>query len=565
MSKIIGIDLGTTFSAVAMVQEGRPQILPKGDERVIPSVVGLNEKGELLVGTPALNQFIFAPERTVRSIKRKMGTDEKVSLGDRLYTPQEISAFILRELKQIAEANLGEKVEKAVITVPAYFNDAQRQATRDAGEIAGLDVVRIINEPTAAALAYGLDREVEQLALVYDLGGGTFDVSLVEISNGVIEVKASHGNTRLGGDDFDERLAKVLVERFERRHKISLKDPKALARVNRAAERAKIALSDHPYTWVREEFLAEKRGVPLHLEEEISRHEFEALIEDLLLSTLEAVNRSLEDGKVSPRDLDLVLLVGGSTFIPRVQEMLAEHLGQEPKQAVNPREAVALGAAVQAAIIAGEPVEAILVDITAHSLGIEVAERRGWDIIPGIFKVLIPRNTPIPVTKEEVFTPLFPDQETVRIRVYQGESPVAADNTLLGEFMVEGLRPEVPGRYPEVLVQFSLDVDGILRVEATDKRTGEKKGITIAASPVRMSTAEIARAKAEMALWDEEAGPLLARARLLLKEGDLEEEDEATLRKAVEALEEALRKGDPEELEECKEDLWDVLYELEEE
>jgi len=474
MREIIGIDLGTTNSAVAIVQERVPRILPKGDERIIPSVVGLTDQGELLVGTAAWNQYVYAPERTVRSIKRKMGTAERVTLGDRTYTPQEISALILRELASIAEANLGHPVREAVITVPAYFNDAQRQATKDAGVIAGLEVLRIINEPTASALAYGLDADSDQVLLVYDLGGGTFDSSLLEMRGGVFEVRASHGNTQLGGDDFDERLADVLAERFQKKHKVEVKDPRALARLNRAAEGAKIALSSHPYAWVREEYLLEKKGVPLHLEEEISRQEFEALIEDLLQETLTAIDRTLKDAKMTAGDLDTLLLVGGSTLIPRVRELLGNHLGLEPRSAVHPREVVALGAAVQAAIIAGQPVDAILVDVTPHSLGIEVADIQMGRIIPGLYKVLIPRNTVVPVTQEEVFTPLFPDQETVRIRVYQGESPVAERNTLLGEFMVKGLKPERRGEWPKVTVQFSLDIDGVLHVEATDRRTKKK-------------------------------------------------------------------------------------------
>jgi len=562
MREIIGIDLGTTNSAVAIVREGVPRILPKGEERIIPSVVGLTDKGELLVGTAAWNQYVYAPERTVRSIKRKMGTAERVTLGDRTYTPPEISAFILRELARIAESNLGHPVREAVITVPAYFNDAQRQATKDAGTIAGLEVVRIINEPTASALAYGLDTDSDQVLLVYDLGGGTFDASLLEVRGGVFEVRASHGNTQLGGDDFDDRLAQTLRERFQRKHKIELQDPRPLARINRAAERAKITLSSHPYAWVREEYLAKKKGVPLHLEEEVSRREFEELIEDLLLETLEAVDRTLKDAKMTAKDLDVVLLVGGSTFIPRVRELLGNHLGLEPRGVVNPREVVALGAAVQAAIIAGQPVDAILVDVTPHSLGIEVATVQMGRIIPGLYKVLIPRNTVVPVTQEEEFSTLFPEQDTVRIKVYQGESPVAERNTLLGEFLVKGLKPERPGELAKVTVQFSLDIDGVLHVEATDRRTKKKKSITVTASPARMDAAEIARARAELQLWDEEAGPLLARARMLLQ-GELDPEDREDLEAAVTALEKALESGDREVLEQCKEDLLDALYELE--
>lgn len=563
MNEIIGIDLGTTNSAVAIVQDGTPRILPKGDDRIIPSVVGLTDQGELLVGTPAWNQYVYAPERTVRSIKRKMGSAERVTLGDRAYTPQEISALILRELAQIAQTHLGHPPGKVVITVPAYFNDAQRQATRDAGVIAGLDVVRIINEPTAASLAYGLDANQDQVVLVYDLGGGTFDASLIEMQGGIYEVRASHGDTQLGGDDFDELLAQMLQERFEETHEVSVQDPRALARLNRAAEGAKIALSSHPHVLARQEYLMEKKGVSLHLEQEISRREFETLIDDLLQRTLVAVDQTLQDAKLVPSDLDVVLLVGGSTLIPRVQELLGNHLGIEPHSVVNPREVVALGAAVQGAIIAGQPVDAILVDVTPHSLGIEIADVQMGRIIPGIYKVLIPRNTAVPTSQEEEFYTLFPEQDTVKIQVYQGERPVVEQNTLLGEFMVHDLKPPKAGQLATVDVQFSLDIDGVLHVEATDRRTGNKKGITVTASPTRMDASEIARAQAELQLWDEEAGPLLARARLLLQ-GDLDEENRQELERAIEELEQALQSGDAAALEACKDELLFVLYELEE-
>ena len=563
MREIIGIDLGTTNSAVAIVQDGVPRILAKGDDRIIPSVVGLTDQGELLVGTPAWNQYVYAPQRTVRSIKRKMGTGERVTLGDRSYTPQEISAMILRELAHIAETHLGHPVREAVITVPAYFNDAQRQATRDAGIIAGLDVVRIINEPTAASLAYGMNADLDQVALVYDLGGGTFDASLIEMRGGIFEVRASHGDTQLGGDDFDVLLAQTLKESFEQTHQVSVQDPRALARLNRAAEGAKIALSNHPYVLARQEYLMEKQGVPLHLEQELSRQELEMLVDDLLQRTLTAVDQTLRDAKLEASDLDVVLLVGGSTFIPRVHELLGNHLGIEPRSVVNPREVVALGAAVQGAIIAGQPVDAILVDVTPHSLGIEIATIQMGRIIPGIYKVLIPRNTAVPTSQEEEFYTLYPDQDTVRIQVYQGERPVAEQNTLLGEFLVKDLKPIKSEHQAKVDVQFSLDIDGVLHVEATDRRTGKKKGITVTASPTRMDASEIARAQAELQLWDEEAGPLLARARLLLHE-DLDEEDHKELERAISDLEKALQSGDRDTLEEGKDELLYVLYELEE-
>ncbi|HFD39589.1 MAG TPA: hypothetical protein ENJ31_07055, partial [Anaerolineae bacterium] len=478
---IIGIDLGTTFSAVSVVQDGKPTILPNKQERIIPSVVGLSPQGEWLVGTPALNQWVLAPEATVRSIKRDMGTERTVSLGKHTFTPQEISAFILRELKRVAEVNLKQTVRRAVITVPAYFSDAARQATKDAGQIAGLEVMRIINEPTAAALAYGLDREGDQVVLVYDLGGGTFDVSLVELVGGVVEVRASHGNTRLGGDDFDALLAEHLRRAFEKRHKVDLRnDRKAMARLTRAAERAKIELSSRPFTWVREEYLAEKGGKPLHLEVEVSRSEFEAMIADLLGATRTSIQQALTDAKMTVKDLDKVLLVGGSTYIPAVWELVADATGLEPRQEVHPSEAVALGAGVQAAIIAGQPIEAILVDVTPHSLGIEVAELtwRGWAY--DRYSILIHRNTTIPVTKEEVYSTLRPDQDKVELKIYQGEEPIASKNTLLGEFTFSGLKPEREGELARVQVQFNLDVNGILHVKAYDRGSGQEAGITVA-------------------------------------------------------------------------------------
>src|SRR5919202_4324292 len=366
MSLVVGIDLGTTFSAVALVRDGAPQILPHGDERIMPSVVGVTLDGSVLVGTPARNQYVLYPEWTVRSIKRKMGQDVRVTLGERSYTPQEISALILRELKRSAEAQLDQPVEHAVITVTAYFSDAARQATREAGEIAGFTVERIINEPTAAALAYGLDRGDErQLVAVYDLGGGTFDVSIIELDNGVVEVRASHGNTELGGDDFDQRLLDYLADRFKEEHGLDPRsDRKALARLLRAAEQAKIRLSSQPFTRVREEYLMSKGQRPLHLDVEVSRREFEELIGDLVEGTLHSLDMALADAGIEVGELERILFVGGSTRIPLVWQMVQEHTGIERETEVNPDEAVALGAAVQAAIIGGEPLDAILVDVT---------------------------------------------------------------------------------------------------------------------------------------------------------------------------------------------------------
>jgi molecular chaperone DnaK len=501
---VIGIDLGTTFSLVAAVERGRPRIIADRGERLIPSVVGFSPEGELLVGTPAQNQYVLEPDNTVKSIKRKMGTAERVTLAGREYTPPEVSAFILRKLRQLAERDLGQSVERAVITVPAYFTDAARQATKDAGEIAGLEVARIVNEPTAAALAYGLDREADQKVAVYDLGGGTFDVSIVELSQGVVEVRATHGNTRLGGDDFDELIVQHVADRFQTEHGVDLRsDRRALARLIRAAERAKITLSDLPYARMAEEYIARNdRSQPLHLDFELARHELEDMLRPLVRSTLEAVDRALQDAGLRAKDLQKVLLVGGSTRIPLVRQMLAEHLGQEPRSDVHPDEAVALGAAIQAAIIAGEPIEAVLVDLAPHSLGIETAGLVLGHLLTDRYTVLVPRNTTIPCTKAESFYTLTPEQDSARVRVYQGDAPVASRNVLLGEFLFEGISPAPRGENREVVVRFDHDVNGIVQVSAIDRRTNRSEGIRITAARERLSEAEKAQSKAKLAAVD---------------------------------------------------------------
>jgi molecular chaperone DnaK len=576
MSKIIGIDLGTTNSAVAITRDGAPQILPRGDERIIPSVVGYDaSNGRWLVGTPARNQYVLAPENTVRSIKRKMGTDARLELGGRPLSPPEISAFILRELKSIAERHLGGEVSEAVITVPAYFNDAQRQATMDAGQIAGLRVRRIINEPTAAALAYGLNMAEDQLVLVYDLGGGTFDVSLVELMGGIVEVRASHGNTQLGGDDFDERLAGQLADHFANEHGLDLRqDRRAWARLLRAAENAKITLSAHPFAWVKEEYLAEKDGVPLHLTYEVSRQNFEEVIADLLEGTLESIEQVLSEANVTEEEISHVLLVGGSTRIPAVWELVANRLGIEPQMSVNPDEAVALGAGVQAAIIAGEPIDAILVDVTPHSLGIAVARNRFGSIISDIYQPLIRRNSTIPATREEIFQTMFPEQTAIRVEVYQGEAPVASANTLLGDFLVDGLEPPAPGERAQVTVQFDLNLDGILQVTARDRKTGKQENISVAATKARLSEAEILAASHHLrdleeedeADWVEEpeTGALLAKAEALIVNEATGEETRTLLRSLLQGIRQARANADEEEAAELEEELLDLLFDLEE-
>ena len=574
MSKIIGIDLGTTFSAVGFVRDGLPIILPNprgaagsGGERIVPSVVGLTPDNTLVVGTPARNQYVLYPERTVRSIKRSMGTDLTLTLGERAYTPAEISAIILREMKRIAEANLSEPLDRAVITVPAYFSDAARQATKEAGEIAGFTVERIINEPTAAALAYGLDRGDEsQIIAVYDLGGGTFDVSIVELNQGVLEVRASHGDTHLGGDDFDDRLVEHLAHLFKEEHGLDPRDDrKALARLTRAAEQAKIALSSQPFARVREEYLMEENRRPLHLDVEVARHEFEDLIKDLLTGTLTAFDAALRDAGLTKGDLDKVLFVGGSTRIPLVWELVTEHVALEPMMEINPDEAVALGAGVQAALIAGEPLNAILVDVTPHTLGIEVAEFQFGRVIPDQFGPIIRRNTTLPTTRAQVFSALYPDQTAIKVKVYQGESTIASENTLLGEFLFEDLEQEIDGLPPRVTVQFDLDVNGILNVSAADRGSGQVKQTTLRATHTRLSPSDKAAASQHIdELWKASetvaVDPVLQRARAWVQSEERQVHDLADL---VKRLEEAEQAGQRDEAARLREELTDLLYELE--
>jgi molecular chaperone DnaK len=509
MDKILGIDLGTTNSEVALVIDGQPRIIPARGEKMLPSVVGLSPTNELLVGTPAKNQYLLYPERTIRSIKRHMGSKEKIILGDREYSPSEISAIILRQLKAHAETSLGESFQKAVITVPAYFNDTQRRATRDAGEIAGLEVVRIINEPTAAALAYGLDREEDKIIAVYDLGGGTFDLSLIELNSGVIEVRATHGNTHLGGDDFDAKLVSYIVDRVKIEHGIDLRqDRKALARITSAAEKAKIELSDRPFSKIAEEFIALKDGKPLHLEIEISRREFERMIEELLLSTIESIEIALKDAELQWQDIDKIILVGGSTRIPLISSLIEDKFALKPHLAIDPEMCVALGAAVQGAIIAGEPIDAILVDVAPFSLGIQSLGFRYGVPDPDIYSILIPRGMAIPTSKTEVFNTLWENQQEAEIKVFQGESPKASENELLGEFIFSGIRPGPPGK--EILVQFDYDINGIVHIKVKEKDTGKEESITISATrPSLLKPEEKTAAKETLANLRDKTMPWL--------------------------------------------------------
>ena len=500
MSKAVGIDLGTTNSVVAAIEEGQPWAIPDEEgEVILPSCVGLDANGKLLVGRDALRQYAAAPERTIKSIKRQIGTDQKTTLGDKDYLPQEISAILLRRLKQRAETALGEEVSQAVITVPAFFTDAQRQATKEAGEIAGFEVLQVLNEPTAAALTYDFRTEETERVLVYDLGGGTFDVSIVEITGEVTEVLSSHGNNRLGGDDFDRRLELHLADLFRQTHGVAVpEDAGVQARLLRAAEQAKMDLSAHVFATVREPFLVSQGKTALHLEVELSRETFEGLIEPLLSDTLEAIDRALEDAGMAASDLDQVILVGGSTRIPLVQNMVAAHLGQTPIDGIQPDLCVGLGAAIQAGVLSGEAVEAILVDVIPHSLGIAAAMSTPMGSVPGLFSIVIPRNSVIPVSRSQVYSTVTDNQETVEIEVFQGENMIARENVPLGSFRVEGLPPRPAGGI-QVEVHFDFDHNGILAVTATEKGKGQQSTLIVDdAATGRLSSHELTKARTEI-------------------------------------------------------------------
>lgn len=568
---IIGIDLGTTNSEVAVVRGGRPEVIAVEDSHLLPSVVGLADDGSLLVGQAARNQYVLHPDRTIKSIKRRMGEDTQVSMGDQKFSPQEISALILGRLKRAAEDYLKEAVTKAVITVPAYFSDAQRQATRDAGQLAGLEVVRIINEPTAAALAYEVDHVQRKHILVYDLGGGTFDVSVVGVEKDVVEVLASHGNNRLGGDDFDARILDHLSDWLKReRDADPTANRQAMARLTRAAENAKIHLSDAPFARVEEEYLLEGKDGPVHLSLELSREDYEAMIEPYVAETLAAVHIAMEGARMRVSDLDEVLLVGGATRTPLIQRRLEKELGIQPRSELDPDLCVATGAAIQAAVIAGERVSQVLVDITPYTFGTSAIAELNGEMYPYTFIPLIRKNTPIPVTKSEAFYTIVDGQMAIEVNVYQGEDPDALNNIRIGAYRIEGLSDVPAGN--TIVTTFSLDINGILQVTSREKRSGLEKHITIENATARFEEQEMtaARERIQALIAGEDAGQeqresvkaqaLIEKAERLLEGAGTEDRDD--LVDSIEAVRDALAEGDAQALEEATAGLSDLIFYL---
>jgi molecular chaperone DnaK len=574
IDEIVGIDLGTTNSEIALYREGRPEIL--GDEQdrlILPSVVGLSEGGDLLVGEAARNQFLLYPERTIRSIKRRMGSDAQVRLGERDYTPQEISAIILSRLKEIAERRLGRPVRKAVITVPAYFSDAQRQATREAGEIAGLEVARIINEPTAAALVYEAAQHQGKRILVYDLGGGTFDVSVVRIEEGVVEVISSHGNNHLGGDDFDHKIVEHVLEHLKIKHGVDVAGrPQVMARILRSAEDAKKRLSDHPYARIAEEYLADKDGTPVNLDLELSRLDYEAMIMPFIEETLGAIHIALESAGLASSQVDEILLVGGATRTPLIRRRLAEAFGTDPRGEVDPDLCVAMGAAIQGAAIAGTEVSAVLVDVTPYTFGTSALGELDGELYPYKYVPIIPRNTPIPVRRSEAFHTVTDQQSSVDVRIFQGENSDALENIQIGEFQVTGLS-KAPAGNP-VIIDLALDRDGILQVSAREKNTGLERRITIDKAMSRYDRAQLEEARQrvgglfgkpeEAEGSDVATGPddaLVAKAQAKLEEAG--EEDRTEIINLIEAIRDAAGNGDAAALASARSQLQDLLFYLE--
>ena len=568
MAKTIGIDLGTTNSVVAVMEGGKPTVIANSEgSRTTPSIVGFSKTGEKLVGQLAKRQAILNPDKTIASIKRHMGENYKKNIDGKDYTPQEISAMILRKLADDASAYLGEKVTSAVITVPAYFNDAQRQATKDAGKIAGLDVLRIVNEPTAAALAYGLEKENSEKVLVFDLGGGTFDVSILEIGDGVHEVLSTSGDTHLGGDDFDKKIIDWLVDEFKKQEGIDLSnDKQAMQRLKEAAEKAKCELSSVVETNINLPFITADANGPKHLDVNLTRAKFEDLSHDLLERCKKPVEQAIKDAGISKSEINEVVLVGGSSRIPAVQQLVKEYTGKEPNQTVNPDEVVAVGAAIQAGVLAGEVKDIVLLDVTPLTLGIET--------LGGVLTPLVPRNTTIPVSKSQVFSTAENNQTAVDIHVCQGERPMAKDNKSLGMFRLDGIAPAMRG-IPQIEVTFDIDANGIVNVSAKDKATGKEQKITITNSSNldekdidRMvkeaeANAEEDKKHKEEAEIRNSANSMLSSADRIVKdfEGKIADSDKTKLEEQKKNLEEALKTNKPvDEIKKLTEELQQTMY-----
>lgn len=580
MEPIIGIDLGTTNSEVAFVFNGTTEIIAEGDNGIMPSCVGIRDDGNIIVGAEARNQALIAPERTVLSVKRCMGTDQKLQLGESSFSPQEISAFILKALKERAEKKINRPVSKAVITVPAYFTDAQRQATREAGEIAGLEVARIINEPTAASLAYESMNPETQRVMVYDLGGGTFDVSIVKIESGVVEVLSSTGDNHLGGDDFDLKIVDRLVEHIESELEITVKDnPAVMARLQRAAEAAKVELSSAPYTTIEEDHIGKKEFKDLHLSLEFSRAEFEEMIEENLAQTMEAVNKALKDASMLPSAIDKIILVGGSTRIPRISQMLEEKFGRLPHSEIDPDLCVTIGAGMQAGREMGMESSSVLVDITPYTFGTSAVGEVDGVPCMSMFVPLIRRNTKIPTKKSDVFYTMFDNQEAVDIGVYQGEAPDALDNILLGNYMFN-LTPSPANS--EIMLNFDLDLNGILKIEAVEKKTAKKINAVIENAISRFTEEELSQTQKRInGLWAEgrkseisnekkvqteaditkpppQYDEIIRRAQEKLSEGA--EDDQNEMINLIEDIRDALKENRMEDAETFRNELDDILF-----
>jgi len=565
--KVLGIDLGTTFSCMSIMEAGKPIVIPNSEGgRTTASIVAFTKEGERLVGSLAKRQAVTNPQRTIQSIKRKMGTSEKIHIDNKDYSPQEISAMILQKLKIDAEAYLGEKISKAVVTVPAYFNDAQRQATKDAGKIAGLEVMRIINEPTASALAYGIDKDQDATVLVYDLGGGTFDVSILTLGDGVFEVKSTAGNNHLGGDDFDKLVQDYLIEEFRKKEGIDLRnDPYAMQRLRDASENAKIELSQRQSTNINLPYITTDASGPKFLNIDLTRSKLEQLIGDLVESTVGPVKQALSDAKLEPKDINHVLLVGGSTRVPLVQETVKKLLGKEPDKGLNPDECVALGAGIQGAVLTGETKDIVLLDVTPLTLGIET--------LGGIATKLIERNTTIPTRKSQIFSTAADGQTSVEIHVVQGERALAKDNFTLGKFQLTGI-PPAPRGIPQVEVTFDIDSNGIIHVSAKDLGTGNQQAISIKGDKklseedikkmmdaAKQFEADDKKKREEIELRNQADTAIFTAEKMLKESGDkLDTEDKTKVEEGVAAVRKAVGEDNLDEIKKSMETLTEAVY-----